>query len=328
MHDYSIFDIIYGDVNIGAMVDAITDIDRGIGSSWENDMAKGYGRYGSSWVGGRISSKTITIQFLLYGDQRRLTKFRRDLAIALDTTNGTKRLTFNDEPNIYYNAVINDKISTSSDISKLEFKGTISFIVPDGLAHSTYRKVLSTSSSSTENGSITSKGKVFDIVLNNEGGVECFPTIKIHNRSDNGYYGLVHNNGIMELGVKNASASGSLQDTGLSRAETLIDISMSNPDSWAKYSTQFQDAYKTIKLSPWSDKVGMIKGGLSIGTDRNGWQTHGVHLDLTGANINHPIHESPNLLQNSDGPFEPPTGGSDNYLELQNVTVNLVQGKQ
>ncbi|GAA5348267.1 distal tail protein Dit [Streptococcus uberis] len=100
-----------------------------------------------------------------------------------------QRLTFSHLPDRYFLAI------PSKDLDFREFrlngKGIITFIIPDGVAHSTsYKKI----TDFTE-----SDGKVIFNITNN-GNVEALPIITAKMNSENGYFGLVNENGVMEIG--------------------------------------------------------------------------------------------------------------------------------
>lgn len=206
------FSIILGSgpdaVDIGQMVDAITKIDRGVGSGWNNVFAEDGGKYGSRWVKTTTGSKHITVDFIKVGDQAELTKFRREFAAAIDTSNGPKRLSFNDQPNVYYNAVVDGEVSLDEDIYELQATGTITFVVPDGLAHSTFTNVLSEGGENESLGSIEVKEDHHLVTINNNGTVEAFPRIIIEHRDDNGYIAIVNQNGALEIGNTNQGPVG------------------------------------------------------------------------------------------------------------------------
>lgn len=100
-----------------------------------------------------------------------------------------KRLEFSHLPDRYYLAI------PTGDLDFEEFrmngKGIITFVIPDGVAHSTtYKKV----TDYTE-----SDGKmIFNIV--NKGNVDALPIITAKMNSENGYLGLVNQTGVMEIG--------------------------------------------------------------------------------------------------------------------------------
>lgn len=100
-----------------------------------------------------------------------------------------KRLEFSHLPDRYCLAI------PTGDLDFEEFrmngKGIITFVIPDGVAHSvTYKKV----TDYTE-----SDGKmIFNIV--NKGNVDALPIITIKHNAENGYIGLVNQTGVMAVG--------------------------------------------------------------------------------------------------------------------------------
>lgn len=114
---------------------------------------------------------------------------RYDYLQSVLSVDEPKRLEFSHLPDRYYLAI------PTGDLDFEEFrmngKGTITFLIPDGVAHSTtYKKV----TDYTE-----SDGKmIFNIV--NKGNVEALPIISIKHNAENGYVGLVNQTGVMAVG--------------------------------------------------------------------------------------------------------------------------------
>lgn len=114
---------------------------------------------------------------------------RYDYLQSVLAVNEPKRLEFSHLPDRYYLAI------PTGDLDFEEFrmngKGTITFLIPDGVAHSTtYKKI----TDFTE-----SDGKVIFNITNN-GNVEALPIITAKMNSENGYFGLVNQTGVMEIG--------------------------------------------------------------------------------------------------------------------------------
>lgn len=114
---------------------------------------------------------------------------RYDYLQSVLSVDEPKRLEFSHLPDRYYLAI------PTGDLDFEEFRmngrGTITFVIPDGVAHSTtYKKV----TDYTE-----SDGKmIFNIV--NKGNVEALPIISIKHNAENGYVGLVNQTGVMAVG--------------------------------------------------------------------------------------------------------------------------------
>lgn len=143
------------------------------------------GLNGTRFIKNRYKEKIIRVPF--YIEYKQLIDYDA-FEKALYVTEPQK-LTFSHQPHRYYYAVPSGDLDF--DEFRMNGKGTLTFIVPDGVAHSTaYR---------TFGASTTSNGKT-TIALTNNGTVEAFPIIKIKHRSENGYIGLVNQTGAFELG--------------------------------------------------------------------------------------------------------------------------------
>lgn len=139
-----------------------------------------------------------------------------------------KRLEFSHLPDRYYLAI------PTGDLDFEEFrmngKGTITFLIPDGVAHSiTYKQVLNY----TESGNKL----IFDI--ENNGNTEAYPIIRIENIEELGYAGVVNQTGVIEIGNINEQGTENFK-----RSEWLLTYNSSgtgfevnkgifNDDAWA-----------------------------------------------------------------------------------------------
>ncbi|MFL4356451.1 distal tail protein Dit [Streptococcus uberis] len=135
----------------------------------------------------KIDSKKITVSFSIWTRDRNTVKHQ---LASIFNQSEPKRLLFSDEPDKYYLALVVDEIQMQEASIKRSY-GTITFLIPDGVAHSTtYKKV----TDYTE-----SDGKmIFNIV--NKGNVEALPIISIKHNAENGYVGLVNQTGVMAVG--------------------------------------------------------------------------------------------------------------------------------
>lgn len=135
----------------------------------------------------KIDSKKITVSFSIWTRDRNSVKHQ---LASIFNQSEPKKLLFSDEPDKYYLALVVDEIQMQEASIKRSY-GTITFLIPDGVAHSTtYKKV----TDYTE-----SDGKmIFNIV--NKGNVEALPIISIKHNAENGYVGLVNQTGVMAVG--------------------------------------------------------------------------------------------------------------------------------
>lgn len=101
-----------------------------------------------------------------------------------------KIMTFDDEPDKYYLGFVQGEISTEK-VARWYQRAVITFIVPDGTAHSsTYKRVVDYAQEGSN--------LVFDI--ENNGNVDALPIFTVKNNSENGYVGIVNQNGASEVG--------------------------------------------------------------------------------------------------------------------------------
>lgn len=135
----------------------------------------------------KIDSKKITVSFSIWTRDRNTVKHQ---LASIFNQSEPKRLLFSDEPDKYYLALVVDEIQMQEASIKRSY-GTITFLIPDGVAHSvTYKKV----TDYTE-----SDGKmIFNVV--NKGNVDALPIISIKHNAENGYIGLVNQTGVMAVG--------------------------------------------------------------------------------------------------------------------------------
>ena len=282
MSNYSIFDILLGEGdrqrNLGAIIGkyrgGITNIDRGVGSSWSNTYTTGIGRYGSSWVKGELSTKTITVSFTLLGlTPIEASKFRHEFGKAIDTPYGPEKLQFNDEPNWYYMAVTSGNISLNEEIGTQTINGTFTMDVPDGLKHSTATKVLNKNTTNPTVGSIVTKSHATLANVNNEGSVTAWPTIRIKQTADNGFIGVVSPRSIMAFGVEDATLDGEKVDSGGYSSQILLDVKrgdQSTDTGWGR----FVDGSDRYYVSP-IQGTACVNGGKMVFYKPDGYPTSG-----------------------------------------------------
>lgn len=271
MSNYSIFDVLLGEGdrqrNLGAIIGkyrgGITNIDRGVGSSWSNTYTTGIGRYGSSWVKGELSTKTITVSFTLLGlSPIEASKFRHEFGKAIDTPYGPEKLQFNDEPNWYYMAVASGSISLNEEIGTQTITGTFTMDVPDGLKHSVATKVLNKNTTNPTVGSIVTKEHTTLANVYNEGSVTAWPKIKIKQTADNGFIGVVSPRSIMAFGVEDATLDGEKVDSGGFKSQILLDVKRGDQSTGTGWG-RFVDGSDRYYESPIADTV-CVNGGKMV----------------------------------------------------------------
>ena len=156
-----------------------------------------------------IDAKYIKVEFSIWSEDRNTLKHK---LAGIFNVDGPKELIFSDEPDKYYLAMPIESISMQ-ETSGRRSTGSIKFIVPDGVAHSTAYKNFN----SDANAQNTADKMVFGLV--NNGTVEAFPIIRVKHNAENGYIGLVNNNSAFEIGNREEA------DTGIvKKSEVLLDF--------------------------------------------------------------------------------------------------------
>lgn len=133
--------------------------------------------------------KQIAIEYVINnGTAENLKDFRRKMAKLL-TSDKMGKLIFSDEPNLYYNAILNGE--PTLDEEYLQSSGIITFIVPDGITHSTIQKTFQAS---------LNHERVMEMTISNT-GTESIPVdYEIKHNHENGFIGIVSEYGVIQLG--------------------------------------------------------------------------------------------------------------------------------
>lgn len=186
----------------------IHDIQRDIGNnrSISIDYAP---RIGVSIQQQNIDAKYIKVDFSIWSKDRNTLKHK---LAGIFNVDGAKKLIFSDEPDKYYLAMPIESISMQ-ETSGRRSNGSIKFIIPDGVAHSSAYKNFN----SDANAQSATDKMVFDLV--NNGTVEAFPIIKVKHNAENGYIGVVNNNSAFEVGNREEADTETVK-----RSEVLLDF--------------------------------------------------------------------------------------------------------
>ncbi|RND38972.1 hypothetical protein FAM18132_00962 [Lacticaseibacillus paracasei] len=122
--------ITFNDINISKWIDGILLVTRNVGQNRVPQLDQVGRSDGKMFSYIRADEGTITVTAIVRTD---VNKKRRLLADAL-TTSTPAKLVFADEPDVYYNAISTGQITL--DEAYLHNTLTITFTVPDGIAHS------------------------------------------------------------------------------------------------------------------------------------------------------------------------------------------------
>lgn len=181
------FKVEFNGVDLSTIVDGFTGITRNIGSGWTNFTNSGPFT-GDNFLYNKKNSKTITVNFIVSVKDDRFVSVRNSLARVLNV-HEPAALKFEDDPNQIWYAVP-DGVPTLDESSFYQATGSITFLIPDGVSHSVDTKVVT---ASVVNGVMTA-------IVDNQGSDEMWPTYRIKNDKENGWNGIVHAGGLLEIG--------------------------------------------------------------------------------------------------------------------------------
>lgn len=164
----------------------ITDVRRPIGNNIAINLETALS-VGQNVQERKIEAKYIEVDFLVRGNDVETVKHQ--LANIFNTSQPA-RLTFEDEPDKYYLAMATSEVATSNVVKWFQ-RATVTFLIPDGVAHSSsYRRV-------EEQEDYVDKSV---LTIRNNGSVDAYPIITIKHYEENGWLGLVNKQGALEIG--------------------------------------------------------------------------------------------------------------------------------
>ena len=199
----------------------INSIDRGIGAPRTNNLKKLGTARGEQYIGYTSVSPRIVMKFTLISN---LVEKRRELAGIMEVSEPA-RLVFSDEPDKYYMAVPDKEITF--DDNRRYGTGTITWVVPDGLAHSKTTKQFT----ATKNAS-----GILELSINNEGTADVPIDYTVVHNHDNGFLGFVSDRGVLQMGK--------IQEVDLTpyaQSEVLIDTNTF--DDWERDTSVHPENY-------------------------------------------------------------------------------------
>lgn len=286
--------ILYDSIDIASYVDGVTDINRSIGSGWKNTTQELPN--GEDFLYNARGSKTISFKFFIRGNVTRIAQVREKLAALIDKTVPTPMI-FGDEPTKVYLAVPDGDQDLSGEPENPT--GTLTFLVPSGIAVSSYTNVLNQENSGGINGDYVVKDdKSIELTINNRGTAEAFPTFKVSQTSDNAMVGFAGTNGALALG---------------SQDQTLIDSVTSETTK-----VESQWLLNPAKISDKSNFDGQFNTANDKGNPQNG------NLRTAG---NLAFEKDGLRLQDGGPPPESGTWSMQGAMQVWNVPADKVGDK-
>ena len=163
----------------------ITKVNRNITPSFTNETVSIGSAKGEIFQYNVYKSKQIEISYQIYNRRAEyLANFRRGLS-ALIYTDEPKKLIFSDEPNLYYNAILDGEQTLEEE--EYKSSGILRFLIPDGAAHSVAEKTAENYGSN-------------QITLENNGTESVPINIKATMKSDNGYIAFTLGDRFYQIG--------------------------------------------------------------------------------------------------------------------------------
>lgn len=175
----------YDDVNLSDLI-MLKEIRRDIGNPREIQSNNSV-FLGEAFERVYNRGKTIQIEFAIWGKNKNETKHK---LAGIFYTDKPKRLVFSDEPDKYYMALVTGEIQIVETQGRWS-EGSMSFFIPDGVAHSYAYKEVTTHR-------VESDRIIYTV--DNQGTVDAFPIIEVEHEESNGYLAFVNREGISALG--------------------------------------------------------------------------------------------------------------------------------
>ncbi|MDQ7160068.1 phage tail family protein, partial [Lactococcus lactis] len=196
-------------IDISKLFYSVTNIKRNIGSNWVNTTSPRL--QGVDYIYNALGSKPISFDYEINGTFFDEINANKELLAKYINVKAPVPLIFNDEPNkVWY--VVPDGEQSFEQIT-----GTLTFLVPKGYAESVDTKVLNNDNSGGENGTIINNAdNSVSVLINNNGTLPIYPTIKVTPTSETGYFAFLGQNGILEIGNPDEA------DTTTAKSQKLV----------------------------------------------------------------------------------------------------------
>lgn len=215
---------------------------------------------GSEFNYTRFNAKTIPVPF--YNVSGTFQEYNQLMAIL--NVAEPKELRFSSLPNITFQAIPSGNIDYDK-LTRRNGKGTINFIIVDGLAHSKSTRTFEF----TENEQGTLEAEII-----NEGSEEVTVNYEIKLKKESGFVGIVSEYGAMQYGLKEET------DKVYEHNATLNQSSGYNFSSWKNGTTFYENTFKkTVTNMIDSEKgLGVLPAGF---TNSAGGGQYGAIKELT-----------------------------------------------
>ncbi|AGY45889.1 phage tail protein [Lactococcus lactis subsp. lactis KLDS 4.0325] len=231
-------------------------VNRGAGT--ENDLSvEDNSGIGSKVIKTRRKAKEISMTFHVI-DGLDVNVVREKLGKIISTTE-TKQLIFSDNPNFYYEAILTGTIEYTDDGFNAD--GGFTLLVPSGYAESVDTKTLNNDNSGQENGTIINNAdNSVSVLINNNGTLPIFPTIKITPTAESGFFGIAGQN-VLEIGNPDEA-----DEKRKTKQTTIADFK-----TQSDFDANFVDA--TDWTASWETNISPIPNNSKLK-----WKTDGIRM--------------------------------------------------
>lgn len=217
-------------------------------SEWSNELRNIGNSNGTTYLYRSYGAKIITMPFYIKGS----VKSKYDMLMTVLNVSEPKRLTFGNLANRYFLALPDGKVEFEM-LGENAGRGTITWLIPDGISHSVDTKIVT---ASVVDGILTAN-------VNNNGSDDIFPVYRFKYGQENGYQAIVHAGGVLEMG--NAEEV----DQEFVKSQKMVDT------------TTFTELLRYTGLSPYSPSEFDLSGTLAVQT-AGGDDTKGLRLANRG----------------------------------------------
>ena len=242
-------------IDISKLFYSVTNIKRNIGSNWVNTTSPRL--QGVDYLYNALGGKTISFDYEINGTFFDEINANKELLAKYLNVKKPVPLIFNDEPNkVWY-------VVPDGEQSFEQTTGTLTFLVPNGYAESVDTKVLNNDNSGGENGTIINNAdNSVSVLINNNGTLPIYPTIKVTPTSETGYLAFVGQNGILEIGNPDEA------DTTTAKSQKLVCDFKTKSDFETNFvpDTSWTTSWPTnLEGMPLNSTIGWKDDGIRIG---------------------------------------------------------------
>lgn len=217
-------------------------------AEWSNELRNIGNSNGTTYLYRSYGAKTITMPFYIKGS----VKSKYDMLMTVLNVSEPKRLTFGNLANRYFLALPDGKVEFEM-LGENAGRGTITWLIPDGVSHSVDTKIVT---ASIVDGILTAN-------VNNNGSEDIFPVYRFKYGQENGYQAIVHAGGVLEMGNVEEV------DQEFVKSQKMVDT------------TTFTELSRYTGLSPYSPSEFDLSGTLAVQT-AGGDDTRGLRLANRG----------------------------------------------